>query len=101
VHLKVHEDRITTSESEKMTILKNNVDFFIYFLEGKWRIGKNYKSQDCWIFSAAQRNGISEISANMDWFSLDKNGKIFRAPVTITSISSLHRAIKLKKNKKV
>ena len=72
-----------------MTILKKNVDFFIYFLGGKWRIGQNYREADCWIFSETQRNGIREISANMDWFSNDKKGRTFKAPVRITSISSL------------
>ena len=84
-----------------MTILKKNADFLIYFLDGKWRIGECPESNDCWIFSSTQRNEKKEISANMDWFSKDKSGRTFKAPVRITSISSLHRSLRSKKTKKV
>ena len=90
-------------QTKIMTILKNNEDFFIYFFENRWRIGENYREADCWIFSETQRNGIREISANMDWFSNDKKGRKFKAPVRITSISSLRRSLRknqTNKNKK-
>ena len=79
-------------QNKIMTILKKNVEFFIYFFGGKWRIGGNFREADCWIFSETQRNGIQEISAEMDWFSNDKKGRTFKAPVRIRDSKNWLRA---------
>ena len=69
---------------------EKNVDFYLYFLGRRWRIGPTLGSFDCWIFSSIQNRGERrEITEKVDWFSHDEKRNPVLAPVRIIDVKQM------------